>query len=106
VSQRSERSASHYKRLIETISEAYEIITAIDPTARPAVIAKQLETIESGLVMLKQQTPYTLLMMRVVEIGLPLLLSIFSILFIVRYTLTEARSREIKELVEMRNSTR
>ncbi len=104
VSRRSERSISHYRRLTGTISEAYENLTSIDPAAPPATIAGELETIESGLATLKQQTPYTLLMMRVVEIGLPLLLSVLSILFIVRYTLTEARSREIKELIEKRNS--
>ena len=55
---------------------------------------------------LTKQTPYTLLMMRVVEIGLPLLLSIFSIFFLLRYSLTEKRSHEIKELLKKRNEER
>ena len=55
---------------------------------------------------LTQQTPYTLLMMRVVEIGLPLLLSIFSIFFVLRYSLTEKRSHEIKEILKQRNAER
>ena len=42
-------------------------------------------------------------MMRVVEIGLPLLLSIFSIFFVLRYSLTEKRSHEIKDLLKQRN---
>jgi len=42
-------------------------------------------------------------MMRVVEIGLPLLLSIFSIFFILRYSLTEERTNEIKNLLRKRN---
>ena len=42
-------------------------------------------------------------MMRVVEIGLPILLSIFSIFFVLRYTLTEKRSHEIKDLLKQRN---
>ena len=57
----------------------------------------------SEFVQLTQQTPYTLLMMRVVEIGLPLLLSIFSIFFLLRYSLTEKRSHEIKALLKKRN---
>jgi Na+/melibiose symporter-like transporter len=45
-------------------------------------------------------------MMRVVEIGLPLFLSIFSVFFVIRYSLTEKRSREIKELLIQRNIER
>jgi GPH family glycoside/pentoside/hexuronide:cation symporter len=56
------------------------------------------------IVELKKQTPYTLLMMRVVEIGLPIILSIISIFLIIRYTLTEKRSLEIKELLKERNA--
>ena len=64
---------------------------------------KELSTLETDLVQLTIQSPYTLLMMRVVEIGLPLLLSIFSIFFVLRYTLTEKRSHEIKDLLKQRN---
>jgi Na+/melibiose symporter-like transporter len=67
---------------------------------------KQFGIIEREIVPLTKQTPYTLLMMRVVEIGLPLLLSIFSIFFVLRYTLTEKRSHEIKELLRQRNLER
>lgn len=52
------------------------------------------------IVILKKQTPYTLLMMRVVEIGLPILLSLIALFFILRYTLTDKRTMEIKELLE------
>ena len=45
-------------------------------------------------------------MMRVVEIGLPVLLSIFSIFFLLRYSLTEKRSHEIKDLLKQRNEAR
>jgi Na+/melibiose symporter-like transporter len=45
-------------------------------------------------------------MMRVVEIGLPLLLSLFSIFFVMKYSLTEKRSHEIKDLLRERNVTR
>jgi len=45
-------------------------------------------------------------MMRIVEIGLPLLLSILSIFFVLKYSLTEQRSHEIKELIRLRNEER
>jgi Na+/melibiose symporter-like transporter len=45
-------------------------------------------------------------MMRLVEIGLPALLSVFSILFLLRYSLTEKRSQEIKELLKQRTEER
>jgi Na+/melibiose symporter-like transporter len=67
------------------------------------LLDNELGAIESKIVPLTQQTPYTLLMMRVVEIGLPLLLSLFSIFFVLRYSLTEKRSHEIKELIRQRN---
>jgi Na+/melibiose symporter-like transporter len=67
---------------------------------------KQLGIIEREIVPLTKQTPYTLLMMRVVEIGLPLLLSIFSIFFVLRYSLTEKRSHEIKDLLKQKNLER
>ena len=67
---------------------------------------KDLGTIENEIGGLTKQTPYTLLMMRVVEIGLPLLLSLFSILIVLRYSLTEERCHEIKEQLRLRNLER
>jgi Na+/melibiose symporter-like transporter len=70
--------------------------------------SKEVENIfkqqQKNVVTVKKQTPYTLLMMRVVEIGIPVLLSIFSLMFIFRYTLTEKRSLEIKELLKAKNT--
>jgi Na+/melibiose symporter-like transporter len=45
-------------------------------------------------------------MMRVFEIGLPVLLSLFSIFFVLKYSLTEKRSHEIKDLLIQRNLQR
>jgi Na+/melibiose symporter-like transporter len=45
-------------------------------------------------------------MMRIVEIGLPVLLSLLSVFFVFRYSLTEKRSHEIKDLLKQRNSER
>ena len=70
------------------------------------ILDKELSAIKNNIVPLTKQTPYTLLMMRVVEIGLPLFLSLFSIFFVLRYSLTEKRSHEIKDLLKQRNQER
>ena len=51
---------------------------------------------------LRRQSPETLFRLRLVEIGLPLALSVVSILLVLRYPLTEQRCREIKELLKQR----
>jgi GPH family glycoside/pentoside/hexuronide:cation symporter len=53
---------------------------------------------------LKQQAPKTLFRLRLVEIGVPLALSIVSILLTLRYPLTEARSYEIKAALQQRHA--
>lgn len=53
---------------------------------------------------LRRQSPETLFRLRLVEIGLPLALSVVSILFLLRYPLTEQRCYEIKELLKQRRS--
>ena len=97
------KSKEHYYRIIQN-SEAVDKQLANLNTSIPLdQLDKQLNTIETQTVQLTIQSPYTLLMMRVVEIGLPILLSIFSIFFVLRYTLTEKRSHEIKDLLKQRN---
>ena len=51
---------------------------------------------------LRRQAPETLFRLRLMEIGLPLALSMVSILFLLRYPLTERRCREIRELLKQR----
>ncbi|MFL5333181.1 MAG: MFS transporter, partial [Geminicoccaceae bacterium] len=51
---------------------------------------------------LRRQSPETLFRLRLVEIGLPMALSVVSILFVLRYPLTEQRCYEIKELLKQR----
>lgn len=52
---------------------------------------------------LKAQSPQTLYRLRLLEIGLPLLLSIVSVALLIGYPLTEARCYEIKAALEERN---
>jgi len=102
----TKNSKAHYQRLIQEIKGVNNRLANLNTTLFPDSLDKELGAIESDIMPLTQQTPYTLLMMRVVEIGLPLLLSIFSIFFVLRYSLTEKRSHEIKDLLKQRNLER
>jgi GPH family glycoside/pentoside/hexuronide:cation symporter len=100
----SKNSKMHYAILNENISGTNEKLAKMDPGSSLIELDKDLSKIEDNIYLLTQQTPYTLLMMRIVEIGLPILLSLFSIFFVLRYSLTEKRSHEIKELIKIRNA--
>jgi Na+/melibiose symporter-like transporter len=99
----TKNSKEHYDKIMQEITGVNDRLAILDATSSLDFIDKELASIENDIVPLTQQTPYTLLMMRVVEIGLPLLLSIFSIFFVLRYSLTEKRSHEIKDLINQRN---
>lgn len=100
------KSPEHYETLSKNIKGVDDRLALMNPLLSLDVFDEELGNIENKMVLLKKQTPYTLLMMRVVEIGLPLLLSLVSIFFILRYSLTEERSHEIKELIRKRNLER
>jgi glycoside/pentoside/hexuronide:cation symporter, GPH family len=102
----TKKSKGHYTELLLNCTEVDERLTNISTGMPLDMLDKELNTVETEIVQLTKQSPYTLLMMRVVEIGLPLLLSIFSIIFILRYSLTEQRSHEIKDLLRIRNEER
>ena len=72
-------------------------------TTNPDSFLTDFKKIEKSTIKLKRQAPYTLFWMRVVEIGLPLLLSIISIFFALRYSLSEERCYEIKAALKDRN---
>lgn len=99
----SNNSREHFHDILQNTTELFDLLQNVNPKSSLKKIDEQLANIESRIAPLKKQTPYTLLMMRVVEIGLPLLLSIFSIFFILRYSLTEERTIEIKNLLRKRN---
>jgi len=101
----TKNSREHYDVIMRDISGVNNRLASMNPTSSMVLLDNELGAIESKIVPLTQQTPYTLLMMRVVEIGLPLLLSIFSIFFVLKYSLTEKRSHEIKDLLRQRNVT-
>jgi hypothetical protein len=99
----TKNSREHYDVIMQEISGVNNRLAGMNTASSMVILDNELGAIESRIVPLTQQTPYTLLMMRVVEIGLPLLLSIFSIFFVLKYSLTEKRSHEIKDLLRERN---
>ena len=100
---KTENSKEHYIEIMRDIEGVNYQLANLNTALPPDVIDEKLGSIEKEIIPLTQQTPYTLLMMRVVEIGLPLLLSLFSIFFVMRYSLTEKRSHEIKDMLNARN---
>lgn len=103
-SAKNTNSKEHYQEIIKNITGINISISGMNISLSPDLLDKELGIIESNIAPLTKQTPYTLLMMRVVEIGLPILLSLFSIFFLLRYSLTERRSHEIKDLLKQRNA--
>lgn len=67
-------------------------------------LIEHVESVLESTVPLKQQSPKTLFRLRLVEIGLPLVLSIVSIFLTLRYPLTEARCYEIKAALKKRHT--
>ena len=97
------RNQGHYQQISQNMGIVNQGISELSTSTDINTLNRELSKIMGEFVQLTQQTPFTLLMMRVVEIGLPLLLSIFSIFFLLRYSLTEKRSHEIKDLLKQRN---
>jgi glycoside/pentoside/hexuronide:cation symporter, GPH family len=70
----------------------------------PAALLRSADEMLKQIVPLKRQSPTTLFRLRAVEIGVPLLLSVISLLLTFRYPLTEARCYEIKEELKKRHA--
>jgi GPH family glycoside/pentoside/hexuronide:cation symporter len=102
----SKKNPEHYEALMQNVEIMNQRMANMNASVTRETIEQEIGLIEAEIAPLTRQTPYTLLMMRVVEIGLPLLLSIFSVFFVFRYSLTEKRSHEIKELLRRRNEER
>jgi GPH family glycoside/pentoside/hexuronide:cation symporter len=105
-SREHKNSARHYQEIVQNMTKVNDRIASLNAASSLDILDKELTTIATDITPLTKQTPYTLLMMRTVEIGLPVLLSIFSIYFLLRYSLTEKRSHEIKDLLKQRHEAR
>jgi hypothetical protein len=99
---------AHLDMLKQTLSE---IVThtqtlklkACELVTQPELLQEETNHLLHEATKLSQQSPRALLMLRIIEIGLPIALSIFSIVLTLRYPLTEARCYEIKAELERRN---
>jgi Na+/melibiose symporter-like transporter len=97
------KNKEHYMELNRKMEIVETTLQRTKDNVNLADLKLNVKAMEKEIVALKKQTPYTLLMMRIVEIGLPILLSIIALFLIFRYTLTEKRSMEIKELLKARS---
>jgi GPH family glycoside/pentoside/hexuronide:cation symporter len=93
--------AEHVRRLVDRLDTVRSKAAALQADSAtyvtaPAALLEQADAILAETPLLKQQAPLTLFRLRLVEIGLPLALSIISIWLTLRYPLTEARCYEIK----------
>jgi GPH family glycoside/pentoside/hexuronide:cation symporter len=91
--------AEQLKTRVEAISSQQE-----QYLANPQQFQQELAQLKELATGLKAQSPETLLRLRIVEIGLPLLLSVISIAFALKYPLSEARCHEIKEELARRHA--
>jgi GPH family glycoside/pentoside/hexuronide:cation symporter len=101
----------HYDSLVERTamlrSQADELRKNGDRmVASPAELSVKTDAILAQTAFLQQQTPSTLFRLRAVEIGLPLALSVVSIVLALNYPLTEQRSYEIKDALKARRQER
>lgn len=101
--EKSERTREHYLMLSEQLKQIISDLSSVNPTFTAGWFKEKIPFLLQDIKQLRKPASYTLLMMRVVEIGIPLVLSIFSVIFILKYTLTEKRSLEIKKLLAERN---
>jgi GPH family glycoside/pentoside/hexuronide:cation symporter len=100
------KNRDHYQTLTHGSAPLGTLLEGMRKSLDPEQLEAELHGIEAALSPLSKQAPYTLFTMRLLEIGLPLLACGLSLLFVFRYGLTEARSREIKTLLAQRHARR
>jgi glycoside/pentoside/hexuronide:cation symporter, GPH family len=105
-SRKHKNSLAHYEEIIRKMTTVDDRIASLRAASSLEALDQALTAIANDIVPLTKQHPFTLLVMRVVEIGLPVLLSLVSLFFLFQYSLTEKRSHEIKDLLKQRNEAR
>lgn len=101
--------AEHVRRLVDRLDAVRSKAATLQANSTryataPGELYADADAILAETPLLKQQAPLTLFRLRLVEIGLPLALSIVSILLTLRYPLSEARCYEIKEALKKRRA--
>lgn len=100
------KQKKHVEELIYDFTRKDRLLSNLQASDKPEHLLQQLDLVEKNIVQLSSQSPYTLFMMRAVEIALPILLSLISVLFALKYPLNEKRCYEIKAALEDRNKKR
>jgi GPH family glycoside/pentoside/hexuronide:cation symporter len=95
------RSLIQYADAIRARTEVLREKTAT-LLAAPTQLLDEVSTLTDQERSLRKQTPATLFHLRLFEIGVPLIVSVVSILLTSKYPLTEARCYEIKQALEAR----
>lgn len=97
------KSKKHNEYLKEQLKSLNEELLSLPMEDSLVPLDNSISGLENNIAKLTKQSPYSLLLMRVIEIGLPLLLCMVSFFFTYRYRLTEERTQEIKKALEKRN---
>ena len=106
-----EQERVHSEMLIENLALVQnELASLINLPAQPSQALQSIEValpkMEKALSQLNRQAPKSLLLMRIIEIGLPILLCLISLLFALKYPLTSQRCQEIQVALKERNERR
>lgn len=104
ANQKKKTDEKHYSDLLVEMAQINYMLNSLSICETDSITNLKLEEISKKIPSLKRQSSYTLLLMRVVEIGLPVIMSILSLFFLLAYNLTEKRLQEIKQALTARNS--
>lgn len=100
-------SSEHYQDLNErTVSVADQLDQVMVEQPIDGKSQESLESIKKEIQGLTQQTPTSLLRLRIFEIGLPLVLCMIALFLLKFYPLTDKRAYEVKALLDERNKQR
>jgi GPH family glycoside/pentoside/hexuronide:cation symporter len=92
---------THLQQLLNTLGALEVQLTDMEAQPQPyleepALVVEAAERLQEETRLLTLQKPSTLLWLRIIEIGLPLVMSFFSITLTLFYPLTEARCLQVK----------
>lgn len=104
------KEMAHREMLMHNLALIQNQLTSLILLPAPFLESKPsmkplLATIEKALSQLTRQAPESLLLMRLIEIALPILLSLISLLFALKYPLTNQRCQEIQRALIKRNES-
>lgn len=105
------QSDEHSEMLTKNLAAVQSELTGLsDLSTEPLKALQSIQTtlprMDAAMSHLTRQKPKSLLLMRIIEIGLPILLCLISLYFALRYPLTNERCLEIQMALNKRNAKR